>query len=77
MSARYRRRSTSWRDDVGAAAVSILVGAGAATVTFYLTRLFLSREPLVSESHGGVAVHAPAGDAGRLPVGATPSPSDD
>lgn len=77
MSVGYRRRSPSRRDDVGAAAVSILVGAGAAAVTFYLTRLFLSRESLGPETHGGGRLHAPAGDAGRLPVGATPSPSDD
>lgn len=77
MSVGYRRRSPSRRDDVGAAAVSILIGAGAAAVTFYLTRLFLSREPLGSKTHGGGAVHGHAGDAQRLPVGATPSPSDD
>lgn len=77
MSVVYRRRSPSRRDDAGAAAVSILFGAGAAAVTFYLTRLFLSREPLGQETHGGGGLHAPTDDAEGLPVGATPSRSDD
>jgi len=44
--ARYRRGTLSDADRFAASAVSILVGSGAALATFYLTRLFLSREEL-------------------------------
>lgn len=77
MSARYRRGSPSRRDEVGAAAVSILVGAGAAAVTYYLTRLFLSREALEPEAHGEGTTFRPSADRDRLPPGAMPPPSDD
>lgn len=77
MSARYRRGCPSRRDEVGAAAVSILVGAGAAAVTYYLTRLFLSREALEPEADGEGTTFGPSVDRDRLPPGATPSPADD
>lgn len=77
MSALYRRGPPSQRDDLGAAAVSILVGGSVAAVTFYLTRLYLSRERLQPENDGDRTPRLTAGDAGRLPVGGTPSPSDD
>lgn len=44
--ARYRRTSLSDGDRIAASAVSLLVGAGAAVATFYVTRLLLSREEL-------------------------------
>jgi hypothetical protein len=44
--ARYRRGTLSDGDRWAASAVSILVGSGAALATYYLTRLFLSREEL-------------------------------
>lgn len=77
MSARYRRGSPSRRDEVGAAAVSILVGAGAAAVTYYLTRLFLSREALAPEAHGEGTTFRPSVARDRLPSGTTSSPTDD
>lgn len=46
MKTRYRRVRPTRTDELASAAVSFLVGAGAAAVTFYLTRLILSREPL-------------------------------
>jgi hypothetical protein len=43
---RYRRRRLTREDTIASAAASVAVGLGVATVTFYLARLFLSREPL-------------------------------
>lgn len=45
----YRRRESSPREDLGAVAVSLLVGLGGAAVAYYLTRLFLARERLGSD----------------------------
>jgi len=44
--ARYRRAPLSREDSIASVATSVVVGAGAALVTYYLTRLLLSREPL-------------------------------
>jgi len=46
VSAKYRRTRPSRADSVAAAAVSVAIGAGVAAAAFYVTRLFLSREPL-------------------------------
>lgn len=46
MSARYRRREPEAQNDLGALAVAMLAGLGAASVAFYLTRLFLARDRL-------------------------------
>jgi hypothetical protein len=44
--ARYRRGRISRGDGLAAAAVSVAIGTGAALVTWYVTRLLLSREEL-------------------------------
>ena len=46
MSIRYRRIRPSKGDSAAAAFVSVAIGAGVAFGAFYLTRLFLAREPL-------------------------------
>lgn len=43
---RYRRLKLSRNDSAATTALSIAVGVGAAAVTWYVTRLFLSRDPL-------------------------------
>ena len=43
---RYRRLRLSKQDSGKAAAVSVVVGAGVAALTFYVTRLLLSRDPI-------------------------------
>ncbi len=63
--ARYRRVRLSRGDSIASAAVSLVVGTGAAVVTFYLTRLLLSRETLApvalpeSDSASAAALPAP------------------
>lgn len=44
---RYRRRRLRFEEDLAAAAVSLAVGAGVAAVTFYLTRILLSRDDML------------------------------
>lgn len=44
--ARYRRVPLSRQDSIASLTTSLVVGAGAVVVTYYVTRLFLSREPL-------------------------------
>ncbi|KPJ84013.1 MAG: hypothetical protein AMS19_02300 [Gemmatimonas sp. SG8_23] len=64
---RYRRRRLTREDTIASAAASVAVGLGVATVTFYLTRLFLSREPLTESERPklpGTRAH------GTLPPGA-------
>lgn len=46
MTRHYRRRRPGTRETIKAAAVAAGAAAGVAAVTFYLTRVFLSREPL-------------------------------
>jgi hypothetical protein len=46
MSQYYRRKKTGARENMGAGLAALGIAAGAAAVTFYLVRLFLSREPL-------------------------------
>ncbi len=46
MTVHFRRTSLSPTEEWGAVAVSLLAGAGAALVSYYVTRLFLSREPI-------------------------------
>lgn len=43
---RYRRLKLSREDSAASAVLSLAVGVGAAAVTWYVTRLFLSRDPL-------------------------------
>lgn len=45
---RYVRRRTGRREDVTAALTSGILAAGVGLVSFYLTRLFLSREAVPS-----------------------------
>ncbi|MDX1645899.1 MAG: hypothetical protein R3304_02050 [Longimicrobiales bacterium] len=52
MTTHFRRRRPGTTEKVGAAAVGLLVGMSAGAVAFYLTRLFLSREPLSSPDAG-------------------------
>lgn len=49
---RYRRRSPTPSDDAGAFALSLVVGAGVALATFYVTRLLLARDELMPRSLG-------------------------
>lgn len=44
MTARYVRTEPTSRDTWSAAAVSLMVATGVGIVSFYLTRLFLSRD---------------------------------
>ena len=46
MSRYYRRTEPSSRDNLGAGVLAAGLAAGVAAVSFYLTRLFLAREPL-------------------------------
>lgn len=46
MSPYYRRTTPGTRENVTAALVSAGLAAGIASVTFYLVRTFLAREPL-------------------------------
>lgn len=48
MSPYYRRKKPGVRENAGAALAALGLAAGVAAVTFYLVRLALSREPLVS-----------------------------
>ncbi len=46
MSRYFRRRTPGTRENLEAGAVAAGLALGVATVTFYLLRLFLSREPI-------------------------------
>ena len=48
MSGPWLRRSSSWRERLGAA----LVATGVAAATYYVTRTLLSRDPLPETPHG-------------------------
>ncbi|MDH3270721.1 MAG: hypothetical protein OEN56_05275 [Gemmatimonadota bacterium] len=79
MTPRYRQVEPSRSEIFGAAAVSIAIGAGAAAVAFYVTRLMLSRDPLPTEPDPVAESPHPtplAGSPARGPVlpgaGATP-----
>lgn len=61
---RYRRKKLSRGDSAAAAVTSTIIGVGTAVAVFYVTRLFLSREPLAG---GGELERA-------LPPGDEPSP---
>ncbi len=56
---RYVRRRLSRGDGLAAAAVSLAVAAGVGVVTFYVTRIFLSREPVGSGDDGDLLEPAP------------------
>ncbi len=44
--ARYRRRTPSRNDTLASLGASLAIGAGVATVAFYVTRLLLSRDEM-------------------------------
>ena len=50
MSTRYGRGRPSQKDSAAAAVVSVAIGAAVGAVTFYLTRLFLTRQDLTPSS---------------------------
>lgn len=62
MSIRYRRIRPSKGDSAAAAVVSVAIGAGVAFGAFYLTRLFLAREPLAE----GATERGRRGSAGKI-----------
>ena len=65
MKQRYVRVPPRRQDTVGALMASGIVAAGVGAVTFYLTRLFLAREPLGTEGHGdGTELQRGAEDGG-------------
>jgi len=57
MSPLYRRTSPGKRENVGAALVAAGLALGVASVSFYLVRIFLAREPLetLRKADGGGA----------------------
>ncbi|MCH1571897.1 MAG: hypothetical protein L7S64_11185 [Longimicrobiales bacterium] len=57
---RYRRRPITREKSLQAALTSVVVGAGAAAMTYVITRLMLQRDPLLPESVSP-AVIAPSG----------------
>lgn len=69
--ARYRRSRTSRGQDLAAAAGSLVLGASVAVVSFYVVRLFLSREELSPRSlpsRKPVESFAPSDGATRGPA---------
>ena len=73
MTIHSRRRTLSRLDELGAVSVSLLAGLGGAALTYYLTRLYLSREKLESgeerdprETGGGGSIGTPR--RSRLPA---------
>lgn len=69
MTVHYRRSDLSRADEVGAVAVSLLIGLGAAATTYYVTRLMLSKERLSGEP--GTPANDPSGGRRSLPGGRT------
>ena len=74
MSVHFRRRPPSPAEEVGAAAFAVLVGAGAAAVTWYVTRRLLSRERL--DPDGRDALPEERSDTPRLTSGTAPTATD-
>ena len=68
---RYLRRRSRTGDTVASAVMSLAVGAATAAATFYVARLFLSREPLGRPALPAGGGSAPGGDRGErsLPAG--------
>jgi hypothetical protein len=55
MSRYYRRTTPGTRENLGAALVAAGLAVGVASISFYLVRIFLAREPLTTgtwEPHG-------------------------
>jgi hypothetical protein len=48
MSAYYRRTTPGTRENLAAALVAAGLAVGMASISFYLVRIFLAREPLVA-----------------------------
>ena len=46
MSPYYRRTTPGFRENLGAAGVAVGLALGVASVSFYLVRTFLAREPM-------------------------------
>lgn len=57
----YRRRSRDWRRTGTAAAVAAGVAVSVGAVVFYVTRIFLAREPLGGTPESDEASQGPAG----------------
>ncbi len=68
MSVRYGRGRPSKKDSAAAAVVSVAIGACVGAVTFYLTRLFLTRQDLTP----GSLLDPPKSSAGAV----LPKPRD-
>lgn len=68
--ARYRRRNPTRTDTLASLGASLAVGAGVAAVTFYVTRLLLSRDTME-------AGRLPSGDLRALPAPDTSEPPGD
>ena len=63
MTVRYRRRRLRFEEDLAATAVSLAVGAGVAAVTFYLTRILLSRDDMLDGPGRDLLPASPDGEA--------------
>jgi hypothetical protein len=60
MSSFYRRTTPGLRENLGAALVAGVLALGVASLSFYLVRTFLAREPMEPLTR-------PSGDGGRGP----------
>ena len=74
MTVHFRRRTPTRSEEVGSVAVSVLVGAGVAAVTWYVTRLLLSRERLGPDVGDAALEEGPR--RARLSPGAPSSATD-
>jgi len=80
---RYRRRPLERGESAASALGAALVGIGTAAVAYYVTRLFLAREPLAERrlpSHASGTTGSETGRmalaAPRVPVIEGPSPDE-
>jgi putative flippase GtrA len=64
MSPRYRRTRSTKADTLAATAISGVIGAAVAAVTFYMTRVFLSREPMMARAVSGEVAKEAAASLG-------------
>lgn len=67
--ARYRRGHPRLEDDLAAAAVSVVVGVGAALASYYVVSLLLSREEGPQRALTGSATEAGTKASNRASVG--------
>jgi hypothetical protein len=68
MSPFYRRTTPGLRENLGAALVAAGLALGVASISFYLVRTFLAREPMAPLTR-------PSGDGGRGPGQVKPASS--